>query len=224
MSEQPPQIPDALRQAVAKDLGPVKPLRQPWERALGAAPIAAVAMAMPLLYYELRDTSELGATLGWVPVAVQVLLSFALLVLALREGIPGWRASTGAICGLCLAAFGVQIVINLLIFARTAGLANGGSLELWMACFRIETLIGLPILVVVAWLVGRTLPHRPWLAGALAGLGAGFAGDASWRMFCPYNDPTHILLGHTGGILVLGITGFLLGYLWSLYSQRPAVA
>ena len=34
--------------------------------------------------------------------------------------------------------------------------------------------------------------------------------------------PTHFLLGHTGGILVLGLTGFLLGYLWSLYTRRAA--
>jgi hypothetical protein len=34
----------------------------------------------------------------------------------------------------------------------------------------------------------------------------------------------HVLLGHTGGILVLGLTGFLLGYLWSLYARRIAEA
>ena len=49
--------------------------------------------------------------------------------------------------------------------------------------------------------------------------GAGFAADASWRLICPYSDPGHVLLGHTAGILVLGLTGFLLGYLWSLYAR-----
>lgn len=220
MNEPSNRPPQALLDAIKKDLAPVKPLAPPWRRALFVVPVALVVMGMPFLYYRLRDTTDLGATLGWMPVAVQILLAFALLVFALREGIPGWRASAGAIFSLCVVAYTVQIAVNLLIFLRSPASAGGSGLAMWMQCFRVESLIGLPMLIVVAWLVARTLPQRPWLAGFLAGTGAGFAGDASWRMFCPYSDPTHILLGHTGGILVLGLTGFLLGYLWSLVSQR----
>ena len=221
MSEQHASVPERLRRAVAEDLRPVKPLASPWRRALYAAPVALAAMAVPFLYYRMRSLDEIGPLLGWVPVAIQVLLAFALMVFALREGIPGWRASAGAICGLCLAAYAVQILVHVAIFLRSPASAGGGDLESWLQCFRVESLIGLPTLLLVAWLVGRSLPERPWLAGFLAGTGAGIAGDASWRMFCPYSHPTHILLGHTGGILVLGLTGFLLGFLWSRYTSAP---
>ncbi len=213
------RIPEAVRRAVAEDLRPVKPLATPWRRALYVAPVAVVVMAAPLLYYRLRNLEELGPLLGWMPVAIQVLLAFALMVFALREGIPGWHASAGAICGLCLAAYAVQILVNVAIFMRSPASAGGDNLDSWLQCFRVESLIGLPMLLLIAWLVGRSLPERPWLAGFLAGTGAGIAGDASWRMFCPYSHPTHILLGHTGGILVLGLTGFLLGFLWSRYRR-----
>ncbi len=220
MSEDGGGLPPGLRAAVAADLRPVKPLANPWKRLIVVVPVALAAMSMPLLYFQIRDTTELGMLLGWVPVAIQVLLAFALLVLALREGIPGWRPSATWIFSLCLLAYGVQIVVNLAIFLRSPSTAGGTSFSMWAACFRVESLIGLPILVLVAWLVSRALPRSPWMAGFLAGTGAGLAGDASWRMFCPYAHPAHILMGHTLGILVLALTGFLLGYLWSLQGTR----
>lgn len=223
MSEKPPVMPPELESAVLADLRPVKPLASPMRRALLAAPFVIGVLLMPLAYHRMRDTGDLGMMLSWVPVALQVLLAFGLLVIALREGIPGWRVSTGQIFGFVLVAYSLQILVNLLIFMQMPMEGAGtGALAMWMSCFGVETLIGLPILVLVAWMVSRALPSRPLLAGFLAGTGAGFAAEASWRMFCPASDPGHVLLGHTGGILVLGLTGFLLGYVWSVYQDRSA--
>ena len=86
----------------------------------------------------------------------------------------------------------------------------------------MESLVGIPILVLVAWLVSRAMPCQPLLAGFLTGTGAGIAAEASWRMICPNSAPGHVLLGHTGGILILGLTGFLLGYVWSVYQRADA--
>ena len=165
-------------------------------------------------------TGDFGVLLSWVPVAVQVLLAFGLLVIALREGVPGWRVSPGLIFGMVLSAYSLQILVNLMMFMRIPAEAGAaGALETWASCFRVESLIGIPILVLVAWLVSRALPCRPLLAGFLAGTGAGIAAEASWRMVCPNSAPGHVLLGHTGGILILGLTGFLLGYVWSVYHR-----
>jgi len=139
----------------------------------------------------------------------------------LLEGIPGWRASSTKLFPFVLTAHALQIVVNLLIFVR-APMSSGGTVTMWMACFRAEPLIGLPALVLIAWLVARSLPQRPLVAGFLTGTGAGFAAEASWRILCPYSDAAHVLMGHTGGILVLGLTGFLLGYLWTLYGRDSA--
>ncbi|HJO04198.1 MAG TPA: NrsF family protein [Acidobacteriota bacterium] len=223
MSASHSDVPDRLRQVIGDSIEPVTPLRPPWKRLLAVLPLVLAAMAMPFAYNQLRDTGELGMMLAWVPVAIQVLLAFALLVFALREGIPGWRASSTKIFASVLTAYVLQIVVNLLIFAR-APMSSGGTVTMWMTCFRAESLIGLPALVLIAWLVARTLPQRPLVAGFLTGTGAGFAAEASWRMLCPYSDAAHVLMGHTGGILVLGLTGFLLGYLWNLYAQETIAA
>jgi len=223
MSSTPP-LPDRLRSAIVDDMTPVKPLPSPLKRLMVVAPIIAGVLIMPMIYNDLRSTGDFGILLSWVPVAVQVLLAFGLLVLALREGVPGWRVSPGLIFGMVLSAYSLQILVNLMMFMRTPTEAGAlGGLEMWGSCFRVESLIGIPILVLVAWLVSRALPCRPLLAGFLAGTGAGIAAEASWRMICPNSAPGHVLLGHTGGILVLGLTGFLLGYVWSVY-RRAALA
>lgn len=221
MTDNSIRLPDELREAVESDLRPVRPLSPCWRRMLYALPVLVLALGIPLVTYTLRDWGPFAMLLGWMPVAVQVLLALALLIFALREGIPGARFSSAAIFVVCLGAYALQIAVNLAIYA-TGPTASRAPLSAWVNCFRVESLIGVPVLVVIAWLVGRSLPQRPLLAGFLAGTGAGFAGDASWRLICPASDPLHVLLGHTGGILVLGLTGFLLGYLWSVYARRGA--
>jgi hypothetical protein len=202
------------------DLEPVKPLATPWKRFAAVAPLVVGVLVMPAVYHRVRETGDLGMALAWIPVAVQVLLAFGLLVIALREGVPGWQVSARRVFAWVLGAYSLQILVNMLIFMQAPMDGGGaGAIAMWMSCFTVESLIGLPVLVLVAWLVSRALPCRPLLAGFLAGTGAGFAAEASWRMFCPYSDPGHVLLGHTGGILVLGMTGFLLGYVWSVYQR-----
>jgi hypothetical protein len=223
MASTTPPLPDDLRAAILGDLKPVKPLPPPWKRLALVAPIIIGVLFMPFLYNQVRETGDLGVLLSWVPVAVQVLLALGLLVIALREGVPGWRVSSMLIFAMVLAAYSLQILVNLLMFMQTPVSAGpSGVLETWASCFRVESLIGIPILVLVAWLVSRALPCRPLLAGFLAGTGAGIAAEASWRMICPNSEPGHVLLGHTGGILILGLTGFLLGYVWSVYHRAAA--
>lgn len=223
MASRTPPLPDELRAAILGDLKPVKPLPSPWKRLALVAPIIIGVLLMPFAYNEVREAGDFGVLLSWVPVAVQVLLAIGLLVIALREGIPGWRVSTRLIFTMVLAAYSLQILVNLLMFMQApANAGPSGVLATWMSCFRIESLIGIPILVLVAWLVSRALPCRPLLAGFLAGTGAGIAAEASWRMICPNSEPGHVLLGHTGGILILGLTGFLLGYVWSVYQRSTA--
>jgi hypothetical protein len=221
MTEQQIQLPDELRDAVASDLRPVRPLPPPWRRLAFALPLTILALGLPLAVFSIRSDSEFDLLLGWFPVAIQILLAAGLLLFALRESVPGWRISSRAVFGLCLAAFALQILVNLAIYLRMPMPGDTErTVSMWFACFRFESLIGLPVLVVIAWMVGRALPQRPWLAGLLAGLGAGFAADASWRLVCPASHPAHVLPGHTGAIVVLGLTGFLLGYLWSLFGAR----
>lgn len=223
MGSTTPPLPEQLRAAILGDLKPVKPLPPPWKRLALAAPILIGVLVMPFVYNQVREIGDVGVLLSWVPLAVQLLLAIGLMVIALRESVPGWRVSTRLIFAMVLAAYSLQILVNLLMFTRMPVNAGPrGATEMWMSCLRVESLIGIPILVLVAWLVSRALPCRPLLAGFLAGTGAGIAAEASWRMICPNSEPGHVLLGHTGGILILGLTGFLLGYVWSVYHRVAA--
>ena len=153
MNDERIELPEELRRAVAEDLEPVTPLPAPGRRMLFALPVVLLALILPLWVFTIRSDSEFDLVLGWIPVAVQLLLAAGLLLFALRESIPGRRVSSTAVFVLCLTAFGLQILVNLGIYLRMpmAGEAER-TVTMWLACFRYESLIGLPILVVVAWL------------------------------------------------------------------------
>ena len=60
-----------------------------------------------------------------------------------------------------------------------------------------------------AGLAARALPARPWLAGAIYGLGAGLIADSGTRLFCWVSEPAHVLVAHGGSILSLAVLGGL---------------
>jgi hypothetical protein len=65
-------------------------------------------------------------------------------------------------------------------------------------------------MLVAAVIIGRTMPARPWLAGALIGGGAALSADATWRLMCPVSDPWHVLTAHAGAVVTVAVAGALL--------------
>ena len=212
-------MPDALRDAVAADMRPVRPLAPPWMRVLWAVPIAVAIAAIVLLYFGLRpDYRGLEDVMTWVPVILQVALGFAVLVLALHETVPGMRISRPVVLGVCTGALAVHLAANIILWLRDP-MGYGDFLSSLWGCFRYEVILGVPFLAVITYLAAKALPVRPQVIGALAGVGAGVISDASWRMVCPVSVPSHFLTAHLGGVIVLGFTGYLLG-LWFARSRR----
>jgi hypothetical protein len=80
-------------------------------------------------------------------------------------------------------------------------------------CVRGSLAAGAPLLFLAGWWLGRSLPGQPWLAGALFGAGAGLTADAGWRLVCPVSDPWHVLVSHTGAVVVLATIGAVGAYL-----------
>jgi hypothetical protein len=89
--------------------------------------------------------------------------------------------------------------------------------SLCLLCFRHELLLGLPFLLVISWLAVRALPVRPRTIGLLSGVGGGIVADATFRLICPGSDPTHVMSGHLAPIFVLGVLGYLLGFIWERF-------
>jgi len=208
------RIPESLRQAVSCDLKPVCPLAAPWRRMLWVVPLTIVAFLLPQLIMGPRpDLDQIGMVLGWLPMIVQLLLGLGLLGMALREAVPGIGISRGRIGGLMIAAIGLHVLVNAAIW-RFYPTTVEGVWSLWWMCFRHELFLGIPFLLVVAWLAVRALPVRPRTIGLLSGVGAGVMADATWRMVCPISEVSHVLSSHLAPVFVLGALGYFLGWIW----------
>jgi hypothetical protein len=76
----------------------------------------------------------------------------------------------------------------------------------------------MPAAALASVLVARAYPTRPAVTGLLSGLGAGLMGDAGWRLFCHFSDPTHVLSAHLAAVATAGLCGAALARL--LHRQR----
>ena len=219
MSDQMPDLPDSLRQAVAADIRPVRPLPPPWKRILWAVPLAVVLAVWTLIYFGTRPgLDELGPMLIWVPLGMQIVLGLALLLMALHEAVPGMRISRNLVFGVGMVALALHLAVNTLIWLRYP-MGYDDFFATWWPCFHYEFLLGVPFLVATTYMAARALPVRPRAIGLLTGIGAGVIADASWRVVCPVSVPMHFLTAHLGAIIVLGLGGYLMGWAFERWSS-----
>jgi negative regulator of sigma F NrsF-like protein len=195
--------PRDLREAVARDLRPIRPLRAPSVRALVLVPLAAaIVFAVPALHFFRSDMRALGVVRGWGFSYAQACAGIVIVALALRESIPG-RALSRAVLAWTIAA-GLALPGIVLMWTSSSfdlGPEPGRALVEGIGCFRASAGASLPALLAAALLVARAFPLRPGVAGALYGLGCGLIADAGLRLFCEYTSPPHVAFAHGGAIL-----------------------
>jgi hypothetical protein len=195
--------PKDLRDAVARDLRPTRPLWPPLVRALVLIPLAvAIVLSVPGLRFFRSDMQAIGIIKAWGFSFGQALAGLIIVAAALRESIPGRGLSRRTIA----VTFVVGLAIPFVLLMATASAFNigpepGRELEEGIGCFRVSAISAIPALIAAAILAARALPVRPALAGALYGLGCGLIADAGLRLFCEYTTPGHVLFGHGGAIL-----------------------
>ena len=195
--------PRGLRDKIARDLRPVKPLRSPSMRALVLLPLAAaIVFAVPALRFFRSDMQALGVVRGWGFSYAQAVAGIVIVALALRESIPG-RALSRAALGWTIAA-GLTLPALILVLTSSTfelGPAPGQALTDGIGCFRASAEGAVSALIVAALLVARAFPLRPGIAGALYGLGCGLIADAGLRLYCEYTAPPHVAFAHGGAIV-----------------------
>jgi hypothetical protein len=203
--------PALLRDTVRGDLRPVRPLRSPVQRAFWLLPLAAATLACAVLVFSLRrDAPALGWTLTWGASLAQVLIGVWLIVLALRDAVPGRQLNTRALATAIALVLGFSAALTIQTWrVSPIGIRTAWAL-ITTECFVGTWLTALPLLFGAVLLVSRAFPTRPWTTGLLAGLGAGATADAGWRLFCHFTTPGHVLLSHTAGMLAAGLAGALL--------------
>jgi hypothetical protein len=205
------RVPADLRDLIARDLRPVKPLASPLRRVASMLPLAvALLVASTLVFGLRRDAGRIGLVLTWGASIAQMLLGLALILGALRESVPGMtlpRRMIGAAFGT--AAVAVLTITFLTWTTSPTRIAPGLEVWVWGVCLTGTMISALPALALAGWLAARAFPLRPRIAGALYGVGAGLLADAGWRLFCHFSNPTHVLSAHTAGVVLTGLIGVL---------------
>lgn len=204
-------LPDALRRALEADHRPVQALRSAPMRALWVALWAALALAaLPLLIGIRPDVAALGFALSWGAAALECLAGVGLVVLALREAVPG-SGVTRPVGSMALAVgLGVQVLVATFCSLQR-GWRVGGFPPAGAHCFPMESTLALPALAFTMLLVVRAYAVRPRWAGLLGGAGAGLLTDGVWHLICPHAELLHVLVWHGGAVLALAGLGWLAG-------------
>ena len=219
MSTEP--LPDELRRVIENDLHPVHPLSPVWLRTVVAVGILVVVLAFVLANASLRsDLDELPMWLSWGCSVLQLGLGMLLIGLAMREAIPGLSAPRGVVRTAAVTALAAQIMVGIATAVYSPTISLIGTIGPGVGCFQHESLMALPTFVVVLWLVFHALPLRAPVAGLLGGAGATVASDAVIHLVCPMSNLAHVLVWHTGVVVVFMGLGWLIGLIWQRIHWR----
>jgi len=200
---------DRIREEIARDLRPVRPLWTPSRRALGLVPLAiAIVVGLPIVQLFRSDMAALGVFRTWGLSIVEAIAGVVIIWIGLRESVPGRSLGNRVL----FAAAVLGLAVPLVVYRATTNSFGVGptSWDEWrygIVCFRVSLIGTAPLFVVAALLVSRGLPARPVAAGSLYGLGCGIIADAGLRLYCEYTTVQHVILEHFGAIVVSMILG-----------------
>lgn len=206
--------PEALLEAIARDLSPVKPSPLPFRLALRMAPLAVMAASLILLLAGVRrDYAVLGLLLTWGASVAQLGLSIVLIWLAAHESTPANRLPKNVVYFVAAATALVVVTVTWLTFlASPASVPSRVSpLVMGLGCGIGCTIAGGILVGLFSWGYRNSLTTRPAVAGARYGAGAGVAINASWRLACPLSGPWHALGAHGTAVIATAVLGALAG-------------
>ncbi len=214
-------LPETLRREIEADLQPVRPLAPPARRTAVIAGVSLLVMAGMVATSALRpDLSALPVWLGWGASLVELLLGLALVSAALQEGVPAGAVPTRLRWFLLGAAVLVHCSTAFLTWLKEGTTIPPHPFGLGYVCLRSEVLLALPAMGLTLVLVARAFPLRPAVAGLLGGAGAGLIADGVEHLLCPISDIRHVLVWHTGAIVLLMAAGWLAGHAWEVLRAR----
>lgn len=217
-------LPAGLREAVENDGQPIRPLHPAWMRTMLAVAILAVVLAFVLAKASLRpDIDQLPMWLSWGCSALQLALGVILVGLALRESVPGEGVPGGFVRIAAVTALAVQVLVGIATSIYSPAITMPGSgIAPGIGCLKHEVAMALPTFVATLWLVFRALPLRAPTAGLLGGAGATVASDAVIHLLCPMANLSHVLVWHSGAIILFMAIGWTAGAIWERVRWQPA--
>src|SRR3954471_9651590 len=104
--------PPELRDRIARDLRPARPLRPPLIRALVLIPLAvAIVLSIPGLRFFRGDMQAIGFVKAWGFSFGQALAGLIIIGAALRESIPGRGLSRRAIAATVVVGLSIPFML-----------------------------------------------------------------------------------------------------------------
>ena len=201
----------------------LKPVRLPWPEGARLGFWLLLEGAM-LAWVVAHTTNDFMLRLYWPSYTLEIVIFAAAAVLAarlaLRSAIPGRAVSPSEV-----------VLVTILVAAGTALLAGfpvrtsyplGEFIRQGVTCASITCLLAAPPWIALAWAVKRLAPMRGALSGALVGASALLFSFAIMRIYCPLDEPLHLITWHL--LPVLGVTALsgLIGVFWLRF--RPPLS
>jgi hypothetical protein len=211
---------DVLIDRLAREAGPVRPLRPAWQRTLAWLALATGFVAGIVLLMSLRPdlAEQVRDARFWIEQLAALATAILAAHAALALSVPGtsWRVALGPLlpAALWLGSQGVGC-ITALTGSTDVGITGEPQ------CILLIALTGsLPAVALVAML-RRGLPVRPRLNLALAVLAAAALGNVGLRLFHTQDAALMIFIWQTGSVALLSLVGWLLG---QILLQKPVAA
>jgi len=208
VSDPRPDTKQRVRDIVARDLKPVRPLLAPGRRMLLLVPIAIAAALYAPFGYGHRDFDQLGWLGSWGISALEWAIGLVVLAVALRHAVPGRGVSQRFLIATLVGAPLLIVLVTVITYAvDPSGVPPGLAFPFWVECVRWPVALAAPILLVASLLAMRAFPTRPGLVGALCGLAAGVLADSGWRLACQVSSPAHVLESHAFAVVLVTALG-----------------
>lgn len=204
---------DELIAMLAHDAAAVAP--RSWQRryagALGAGLLGAALLMVPLLGVRPDIADAVRLPMFWVKLAFPAVLAAGALLAAARLSRPGVPLGHvgAALAAPVLAIWLLAAVVLLAAAPKDRAMLIWG--ETWATCPVNVTLLSLPALVALLWVMKTLAPVRPVPAGAAAGLLAGALGATIYALHCPELAAPFIGIWYVLGMLMPTALGAVIG-------------
>ncbi len=211
-----------IEEQVLRDMKPVRALAPIWKRVSPLLLIWVILTVLVLAAFGLRRDSEvLGLWMLYGLPLLQLLAAYVIVAFALRLSLPGSEVSISVLVWIALLGVVVHLAISGIVFHLSPiHVETGRDMHFAIVCFLFTLGLGLIPLIFVHFLSTRGLVSRPAMLGLVCGLGCGLTGEAAWRMHCPYSSWDHVLVAHSGAVLMTVLLAFIISFSTFRY-RRP---
>jgi hypothetical protein len=202
-----PAVVDRAAAAVASRAGAVRPVPPPWVWKCGLFLIWVLVAAGGGIALGLHGIAKMSALESVTIFAELGILTWLAVGACVTEITPGSRRIVAPwILGLAgCAALAAVFALLFSDYAMERFVAHG------MTCLTAGLLFAVPVWIAAAWMLHRGFPVNPAASGTAKGILAGLAGVAMLELHCGNLEAPHVMVWHTGVLIISVAAGAVLG-------------